>query len=83
MPYDAITRHFLLTLIIMSLAAAGCDDDTSEEEPDGGDTEDAGMDAGPARSCISCHLDRDMLEASLEADPLPEEDTDEESTGEG
>jgi len=73
-------------LVVMSaIALSGCDDTGSDALADGG--EDGGADdsgvQSPAATCIACHLDKEALQASLEADPLPEEEEEPESTGEG
>jgi hypothetical protein len=70
---------------ISAIALAGCDDGGSDASADAGG--DGGADDGgvqsPAETCIACHLAKEALLASLEADPLPEEEEDPESTGEG
>ncbi len=69
-----------LMLMVLLFAASlvvvnACEDE--EKDPDAG--EDASVDAsdddsGPADgfTCLECHLDKDLLLADLEADPLPE-----------
>ncbi len=73
---------FAASLLIIN----ACDDD--EKDPDAG--EDASVDAsdddsGPADGflCFECHIDKDLLLADLEADPLPEPEDPPESEGEG
>jgi hypothetical protein len=75
--------------ILAVVLAIGCDGSSgASSSADAGDTDSQtdGLDteaAGPS-TCLECHLDEDALIASLEADPLPEEDKEEEeSTGEG
>ena len=81
---NPVFRHILLPMIFMNLTVTGCGEEATEDHPDAGDTNDAGPDAGTSESCLACHLDKDMLLASLEADPLPVDDAGvEESTGEG
>ena len=81
-----ISLPFMVILFVASLLIINaCDDD--EKDPDAG--EDASVDAsdddsGPADGflCVECHIDKDLLLADLEADPLPEPD-EPEPEGEG
>ena len=80
-----------LPLMILLFAASlvvinACDD--AEKDTDAG--EDASVDASDDDSgiadgftCLECHLDKDLLIADLEADPLPEPEEPPESEGEG
>jgi hypothetical protein len=73
-----------LGMAMLALAAPGCDESESAEPvTDAGDTDtlDAGPD-GPS-TCVACHSFEEALVASLEADPLPEEEDGGVSTGEG
>lgn len=74
----------ILIALPLAFSIAGCDDDddTVADAGDAGDVDDDGG-PSPAATCIECHLDKEKLLASLEIDPLPEEEEEEESTGEG
>ncbi len=83
-----ITTLFLMILLFAAslMIINACDD--AEKDPDAG--EDASVDAsdddsGPADgfTCLECHIDKDLLLADLEADPLPEPEDPPESEGEG
>ena len=82
---NTITIILSLLLLPLAVSTSGCDDDddnnTVADAGDAGDVDDGGP--SPAATCIECHLDKEKLLASLEIDPLPEEEDEEELTGEG
>ncbi len=80
------TLMLMILLFAASLLVINACDDT-EKDPDAG--EDASVDASDDDSgtldgflCLECHLDKELLLADLEADPLPEPD-EPEPEGEG
>ena len=81
-----LVTAFAAAAALLAVAAIGCDESGADPQADAGDTDTATDDAGAAgpSTCLGCHTDEEALLASLEADPLPEEEEDEEeSTGEG
>ena len=78
--------QMLVGCIVFLVFLLGCDDGNNasvdSESDTGGDTNsDSGIDGS---TCMDCHMSKEMLQASLEQDPLPEvEEPEVESEGEG
>ena len=80
-------KNLLLMILLFAVSLVvinACDNE--EKDPDAG--EDASVDASDDSgtldgfTCLECHIDKDLLLADLEADPLPEPD-EPEPEGEG